>query len=329
MARDMGDSFAAGDVDSTVRRSAIRRRHRDGFAAGMVAGMGIHHASGERMNGLVDPDTMRRLLVHEARVHAMPDRELRDLGDAHPPVRPGRAGAVLEPGRGHPVAGRRRRLRSTAGRGRWSCSPRSAASPTSGRRRSTTCRATSSNAWSRTGFMMSGAGCMMAMTGPRALPPWRCSRDGARRSPSSGWGTVQAGGSTTTLADIVSVLLRCVRRRGGPPAGGRGRDGRLAGERARSPTTWSGSTASRPRSHGGRRSMGVSYLSSIGTAAWARGRGLGEMVTMAAAADARRGRQRVGPSRRLRRQRRSPSGCTTGLGFEMLGAPAPDLLLIG
>jgi hypothetical protein len=44
--------------------------------------MGIHHASGERMNGLVDPDTMRRLLVHEARVHAMPNRELRDLGDA-------------------------------------------------------------------------------------------------------------------------------------------------------------------------------------------------------------------------------------------------------
>ena len=53
--------------------------------------MGTHHASGERLNGLVDPATMRRLLVHEARVHAMPGRELRDLGDAillHDPADP-------------------------------------------------------------------------------------------------------------------------------------------------------------------------------------------------------------------------------------------------
>jgi ribosomal protein S18 acetylase RimI-like enzyme len=39
----------------------------------------------------VDPDTMRRLLLHEARVHAMPGRDLRDIGDAillHDPVEP-------------------------------------------------------------------------------------------------------------------------------------------------------------------------------------------------------------------------------------------------
>jgi ribosomal protein S18 acetylase RimI-like enzyme len=30
----------------------------------------------------IDPGTMRRLLLHEARVHAIPGRELRDLGDA-------------------------------------------------------------------------------------------------------------------------------------------------------------------------------------------------------------------------------------------------------
>ncbi|MEA2653858.1 MAG: hypothetical protein QOI37_1085, partial [Chloroflexota bacterium] len=30
----------------------------------------------------IDPATMRRLLLHEARVHAMPGRVLRDLGDA-------------------------------------------------------------------------------------------------------------------------------------------------------------------------------------------------------------------------------------------------------
>ncbi len=43
------------------------------------------------MSHAVDPDTMRRLLLHEARVHAMPGRELRDLGDAillHDPIDP-------------------------------------------------------------------------------------------------------------------------------------------------------------------------------------------------------------------------------------------------
>jgi hypothetical protein len=39
----------------------------------------------------VDPDTIRRLLLHEARVHAIPGRELRDMGDAillHDPADP-------------------------------------------------------------------------------------------------------------------------------------------------------------------------------------------------------------------------------------------------
>src|SRR6478672_5010250 len=38
---------------------------------------------------MIDPPTMRRLLLHEARVHAIPNRDLRDLGDAillHDPV---------------------------------------------------------------------------------------------------------------------------------------------------------------------------------------------------------------------------------------------------
>ena len=39
----------------------------------------------------IDSDTLRRLLRHEAEVHAIPGRELRDLGDAlllHDPVDP-------------------------------------------------------------------------------------------------------------------------------------------------------------------------------------------------------------------------------------------------
>ena len=41
--------------------------------------------------GGVDPATMRRILVHEARVHATPGRRLRDLGDSlllHDPLDP-------------------------------------------------------------------------------------------------------------------------------------------------------------------------------------------------------------------------------------------------
>ena len=60
--------------------------------------------------------TMRRLLLHEARVHAIPGRTLRDLGDAillHDPAEPE---LVLEPPRGAALAGRARCLRSAADR---------------------------------------------------------------------------------------------------------------------------------------------------------------------------------------------------------------------
>ena len=39
----------------------------------------------------IDPATMRRLILHETQVHAMPGRDVRDLGDAillHDPIDP-------------------------------------------------------------------------------------------------------------------------------------------------------------------------------------------------------------------------------------------------
>ncbi len=69
------------------------------------------------MNG-VDTPTMRRLLMHEAQVHALPGRDLRDLGDAillHDPSDPepfwNRIEAVAWPG---DTAGFDRRLGETA-----------------------------------------------------------------------------------------------------------------------------------------------------------------------------------------------------------------------
>jgi ribosomal protein S18 acetylase RimI-like enzyme len=73
---------------------------------------------------------------------------------------------------------------------------------------------------------------------------------------------------------------------------------------------------------------GASYLSSIGTATWARGRGFGALVTLAATADAVVAGSEwtyLGvfadnePAMRL--YRRS--------GYELVGEPVPDLLLVG
>ena len=72
---------------------------------------------------------------------------------------------------------------------------------------------------------------------------------------------------------------------------------------------------------------GASYLSSIGTAGWARGRGLGSLVTRAAAADAVAANSRwtyLG----VFADNRTAIGIYERAGFSPLGGPAPDLLLV-
>jgi ribosomal protein S18 acetylase RimI-like enzyme len=73
---------------------------------------------------------------------------------------------------------------------------------------------------------------------------------------------------------------------------------------------------------------GASYLSSIGTATWARGRGLGELVTLAATADAVAAGSEwtylgvfADNEAAIRLYRIA--------GFEIVGEPVPDLLLVG
>ncbi|MEO6207564.1 MAG: GNAT family N-acetyltransferase, partial [Candidatus Limnocylindrales bacterium] len=73
---------------------------------------------------------------------------------------------------------------------------------------------------------------------------------------------------------------------------------------------------------------GATYLSSIGTASWAQGRGLGRLVTAAATVDGLDAGSRwvhLGvfadndPAIALYRR----------LGFQMSGAPGPDMILVG
>jgi GNAT superfamily N-acetyltransferase len=287
--------------------------------------MGIHHASGERMNGLVDPDTMRRLLVHEARVHAMPNRELRDLGDAillYDPAEPepfwNRVEAIRWPTDADAFDRRLTEvlvLFTSIGR-----QPHIWPSPIHDAPGDLVERLVAN------GFHDVGAGCMMAMTDPEP------SRRGAARAMGpqvtlERLGPGAGSGSTTTLADVVSVLCDAFHveeaRRPGVAA-------ETAASLANASFThYLARIDGEPAAVARRATFdGVSYLSSIGTAAWARGRGLGEMVTMAAAADAVAAESEwvhlgvfADNELAIRLYHRA--------GFEMLGAPAPDLLLLG
>jgi ribosomal protein S18 acetylase RimI-like enzyme len=72
---------------------------------------------------------------------------------------------------------------------------------------------------------------------------------------------------------------------------------------------------------------GISYLSSIGTASWGRGRGFGRLVTAAASADA------VAAGSEWTHlgvfaDNRGAIRLYRDLGFDRVGEPCPDLLLI-
>ena len=74
---------------------------------------------------------------------------------------------------------------------------------------------------------------------------------------------------------------------------------------------------------------GLSYLSSIGTAGWARGRGLGSLVTRWPAPTASRRRATTDLSRRLRRQhRRDPvyERCRVRAARPLVSGPGPHLM---
>ena len=273
----------------------------------------------------VDAPTMRRLLVHEARVHTLPGRELRDLGDAillHDPEDPepfwNRVEAVAWPA---DAAGFDRRLGETAvlfaSLGRqphiW-CSP-SHDQPVDLAERLVS-----------NGFEDVGPGHLMVVRDDDL------SRAALTHALPAGTSLVRPTGLTGPAAEpvaqaIVEVLLEAfgveADRR---PAIAAETVASLADPRF---THYLARLDGEPVAVARRATFdGLSYLSSIGTIERARGRGYGRLVTAAAVVDAvAAGSEWVHlgvfadnlPAYRL----------YGGLGFSPSGPAGPDMVLIG
>jgi GNAT superfamily N-acetyltransferase len=273
----------------------------------------------------VDEAMMRRLLIHEARVHATPGRELRDMGDGL---------LLFDPGEPEPFWNRLEGLR-------WPSEPDAFDRRLAEALVLFTTLDRQPHVWPAPafdqpsdlagrllahGFRDMGMGCVMVLT-DRDLPLRGVPR---RYGPEVSLERLNAAGgrpADATIDSISDILCRAFDIEEGLRPGVRREIGasldnttftyylvRLGGEPA--------AVAKRATFDG------LSYLSSIGTAGWARGRGLGELVTATAAADAiAAGSEWIhlgvfaDNTAAIRLYRR--------VGFELLGRPAPDLLLIG
>lgn len=274
----------------------------------------------------VDAATHRRLLRHEAQVHAIPGRVLRDLGDAlllHDPVERepfwNRIEAIAWPAEAEAFD---RRLAEVlvqfAAAGRQ---PHAWLSPPFDEPADLEARLIAN------GFEDMGRGLLMVAHGDE-----RARLALATRPPSAGTVVERAAGlrgaaAADTAAEIVGVLLAAFA---------------VGGDRRPSLTDETVASLADDRfthyvarvdgvaSAVARRATfdGISYLSSIGTLTSARNLGLGRLVTATAMVDAvRAGSELIHlgvfddnvPARRLYER----------LGFVVSGEPGPDMLLVG
>ncbi len=272
----------------------------------------------------LDPATMRRLTLHEARVHATSGREVRDLGDAillHDPHDPepfwNRLAAVRWP---FDQASFDRRLTEVlvlfAALGRQ---PHIWPSPLHDSPADLIARLNAN------GFRDTGAGCVMVLVDPEparrvAAGPFapgivveRLTRIKRRA----------AAGAARPIVDVlVDAFDVAPERRAGVLAE------TIASLERASFTQYVVNLGRRPVAVARRATFdGVSYLSSIGTARSVRGRGFGRIVTAAAAADALAAGSEwthLG----VFVDNRDAIRLYEGLGFERVGDPCPDLMLI-
>jgi ribosomal protein S18 acetylase RimI-like enzyme len=273
---------------------------------------------------MIDAATMRWLLLHEARIHAIPGRDLRDLGDAillHDPVEPepfwNRLEGLAWPS--DPTDFDRRLtemlvLFTSLGR-----TPHIWGSPLHDAPADLTARLTAN------GFRDLGSNYVMLLTDP---------------SPSTDAGgaalpadvtlerlsTVDAATIEEARTAIASVLVDAFDVE---PARATAIEGET-GSSLRHPwfTHYLARLDGVPAAVARRATFeGGSYLSSIGTAAWARGRGLGSLVTRAAVRDAVEAGSRwtyLG----VFADNQTAIGVYERAGFTRLGDAAADLLLV-
>jgi ribosomal protein S18 acetylase RimI-like enzyme len=272
----------------------------------------------------VDPDAMRRLLLHEARIHATPGRELRDLGDSillHDPADPepfwNRLAAIRWPA--DPGAFDRRLTEMLVLFATLARQPHVWPAPAHDTPRDLVARLTAN------GFRDMGAGMIMALgdqLDPQAEDPID-GRDGltverlVTLDPQAAAGV--AGSLVEVLADAFDIV-----------------GGREAGVLAETEASLSDPRFThylvrhegRPAAVARRATFdGLSYLSSIGTARWARGRGFGRMVTAIATRDAVAAGSEV-TYLGVFADNRVAIRLYERLGFERVGEPGPDLLLV-
>jgi ribosomal protein S18 acetylase RimI-like enzyme len=275
----------------------------------------------------IDRATLRRILVHEARVHATPGRRLRDLGDGvllHDPLDPepfwNRLEAVRWP---EETAAFDRRLDEItvlfASLGRR---PHVWASPAFDRPADLVPRLLAA------GFEDIGPGLLMLLVDP-AVPRGIVAETvgGEPDVEIVRWHGLTGEAAHEAAAEVVEVLVDAF---GVEPE----RSAQIRTETVASLgnawfthylVRWHGSPAAVAR----RATFdGLSYLSSIGTAPAARGRGFAGLVTAAATNDAvDAGTEHVTlgvfaeNEQAIRLYRRA--------GFKMVGSPASDLLLVG
>ena len=273
---------------------------------------------------MIDAATMRWLLLHEARIHAIPGRDLRDLGDAillHDALEAEPFWNRLE-GLSWPSDATLfdRRLTEIlvlfASLGR---TPHIWASPLHDSPPDLVARLESN------GFRDLGASYVMVLSDPSA------STDADARPLPHGvtlerLSAIEAAAAEVARVDIASVLVDAFEVEPERVGGIEGE----TGSSLRHPwfTHYLARVDGVPASVARRATFdGATYLSSIGTAGWARGRGLGSLVTRAAVADA------VAVGSRwtylgVFADNPAAIGIYERAGFSRIGEAAPDLLLV-
>jgi ribosomal protein S18 acetylase RimI-like enzyme len=272
----------------------------------------------------IDPATMRWLLLHEARVHATPGRDLRDLDDAillHDPLEPdpfwNRLEAIRWP---DDPAGFDRRLAEAlvlfAALGRQ---PHVWGAPLHDEPTDLGARLLSN------GFIDMGGSDVMVLVDPR--PARSAAIEGYPRNVEVERMTGLIGPrADAAAAAVVGVLLDAFEvepeRRAAVEAE------TVASLGHPSFTHYLVRLDGVPAAVARRATFdGASYLSSIGTASWARRQGLGRLVTVSAVADA----VTVGSDWTylgVFADNTGAIGLYRSIGFERVGRSSPDLLLV-